>query len=89
VSAFGIRADGRAFLIDDTIEHLPEDGQAGLTGEGSGPIDAAVSRDGAYLYVLNGGTDSISIFAIDAHGDLSEVGQVTGLDGSAVGIAAG
>jgi 6-phosphogluconolactonase (cycloisomerase 2 family) len=89
VSAFGIRSDGRAFLVDGTIENLPEDGQAGLTGEGSSPIDAAVSRDGQYLYVLNGGTDSVSVLAIDTHGDLSEVGQVTGLAASSVGIAAG
>jgi 6-phosphogluconolactonase (cycloisomerase 2 family) len=89
VSAFSIRPDGRTFLVDGTIENLPEDGQAALTGEGSSPIDAAISRNGQFLYVLNGGTDSISVFAIDAHGDLSEVGQVTGLAASSVGIAAG
>ncbi len=89
VSAFGIRFDGRAFLIDATIENLPADGKAALTGEGSSPIDATISADGQYLYVLNGGTDSISIFSIDAHGDLTEVGQVTGLAASTVGIVTG
>ena len=89
VSAYGVRFDGRAFLIDATIEHLPEDGQAGLTGEGSAPIDASIGPDGQFLYVLNGGTASISIFAIDAQGNLTEAGQVSGLAATSVGIVAG
>ncbi len=89
VSAFGIRYDGRAFLIDATLEHRPEDGKAGLTGDGSSPIDASVSQDGQFLYVLNGSADSISIFAVDGRGNLTDAGTVTGLASSTVGIVAG
>jgi 6-phosphogluconolactonase (cycloisomerase 2 family) len=66
---------------------LNADGQTGLTGAGSGPIDAIDAGDGQFLYVLNAGDDSISIFGINADGSLSDLGKVTGLAPSTVGLA--
>jgi 6-phosphogluconolactonase len=79
VSAYGVNSDGSLSLID---------GRAGVTGEGTGPIDMAVSHNGQYIYVLNGRVPSISGFAVQADGRLEAVGTFAGLPAGAVGIAA-
>jgi 6-phosphogluconolactonase (cycloisomerase 2 family) len=81
VSGYVIDAGGALDLLDS-------DGQTGLTGAGSSPIDAAIDGSGQFLYVLNGGDDSISIFRVNGDGSLSELGKVVGLAISSVGIAA-
>jgi 6-phosphogluconolactonase (cycloisomerase 2 family) len=80
VSGYDVGADGALTL-------LSADGQTGLTGEGSAPIDAIHAGDGQFLYILNGGDDSISAFEINDDGSLTEIGKITGLAASAVGIA--
>jgi 6-phosphogluconolactonase (cycloisomerase 2 family) len=79
VSAYRIDTDGSLSLID---------GDAGITGEGTSPIDAAVSNSGQYLYVLNGRTHNISAFAIQADGTLISIGTFEGLPASSAGIIA-
>jgi 6-phosphogluconolactonase len=61
-------------------------GAAGITGDGTSPLDATVSNDGQYLYVLNGRTHNISGFAIQADGTLVNVGMFEGLPAGSVGI---
>lgn len=80
VSGYGLGGDGSLSLLN-------ADGRTGLTGDGSLPIDAIDAGDGQFLYVLNDGDDSISIFGINPDGSLTDLGKVTGLAASSVGIA--
>jgi 6-phosphogluconolactonase (cycloisomerase 2 family) len=61
---------------------------AALTGNGSSPIDAALSNNSKFLYVLNSGNESISAFAVDNDGSLSHIQNVMGLPDGATGLAA-
>lgn len=77
VSAYRVETDGSLSLVD---------GAAGITGNGTSPIDATVSNDGQYLYVLNGRTHNISAFSIQADGALLHVGTFEGLPAGSAGI---
>lgn len=77
VSAYQVGTDGSLSLIN---------GAAGITGDGTSPIDASVSNDGQYLYVLNGKTHNISAFGIQADGTLYKVGTIEGLPAGSAGI---
>lgn len=77
VSAYRVGTDGSLSLIN---------GAAGITGDGTSPIDATVSNDGQYLYVLNGKTHNISAFGIQADGTLYKVGTIEGLPAGSAGI---
>jgi 6-phosphogluconolactonase (cycloisomerase 2 family) len=79
IAAYRVNGDG-------TIELL--DGQAGLPGAGSTPIDAALSVDSQYLYTLNAGAHSITGFAVNADGSLTLIGGASGLIAGTVGLAA-
>ena len=61
--------------------------QAGLTGDGSTPIDMALSNNGQFLYALNAGTSTISAFRVRADGGLVSLGEASTPAG-AVGLAA-
>jgi Lactonase, 7-bladed beta-propeller len=54
----------------------------------SGATDSAVSSDGRYLYVEEGGAGTIAEFQVGPAGALSEVGSITGLSAPMEGIAA-
>jgi 6-phosphogluconolactonase len=77
VSAYQVGTDGSLSLIA---------GAAGITGDGTSPVDATVSNDGQYLYVLNGKTHNISAFAIQADGTLHNVGMFEGLPAGSAGV---
>jgi 6-phosphogluconolactonase (cycloisomerase 2 family) len=77
VSAYRVGTDGSLSLIA---------GDAGITGNGTSPIDASVSNDGQFLYVLNGGTHNISAFAVQADGTLVSIGTFEGLPVGSAGI---
>lgn len=79
ISAYRVSKGGSIELLN---------GQAGLTGAGSAPIDAAVSGNSRYLYTLNAGAHTITGFAVSADGGLSPIGGVGGLLAGAVGLAA-
>ncbi len=80
VSGFQVSPNG-------SLELLDADGRTGETGPGSRPIDAIISSDGQTLYVLNGGTDTVTAFRIAADGSLTNLGDVS-IPAGSVGITA-
>jgi 6-phosphogluconolactonase (cycloisomerase 2 family) len=52
------------------------------------PIDAALSNNSKFLYVLNAGNETISVFALGNDGSLDHIQNVTGLPDGATGIIA-
>jgi 6-phosphogluconolactonase len=66
---------------------LDANGKSGNTG--ASPTDEAISQNGQFLYTVNGGSHTISSFAISqATGDLSPAGASVAVPVGAVGIAA-
>ncbi len=53
-----------------------------------GPIDAALSSNSKYLYILNAGSHTIGVYAVANNGSLSSVQTVTGIPVGANGLAA-
>jgi 6-phosphogluconolactonase (cycloisomerase 2 family) len=78
ISSYRIEKSGAISLLE---------AQAGLTGEGSSPIDMALSRNGQFLYALGTAGGTISIFEIQADGSLESLGSVD-VPVGAVGLAA-
>lgn len=65
---------------------LTADGRTGVTGADSFPSDMAISGDGRHLYVLNLGTQTIGVFALETDGSLVLQPFVGGIPSSAVGM---
>jgi len=78
ISSYRIENHGKLTLVE---------AQAGLTGDGSSPIDMALSNNGRFLYALNSGTSTISAFRVKSDGSLDALGDVNVPAGS-VGLAA-
>jgi 6-phosphogluconolactonase len=82
VSAYSVNELGELSLVEPS-------GVSGITG--ANPVDLAITPNGAYLYTVNAGAGTISMFEVDAGtGALTPLGEVDGLpfhDG-AVGIVA-
>lgn len=78
ISSYRIEKDGSITLLE---------AQAGLTGEGSSPIDMALSNNGQFLYALGAASDTISIFQVMESGGLEPLGSVS-VPAGAVGLAA-
>jgi len=78
ISSYRIGKEGAITLLN---------AQAGLTGDGSMPIDMALSRDGKFLYALGSGSSTISIFGVKANGSLVPLGE-TDVPAGSVGLAA-
>ena len=81
VSAYRVALDGAVSLIG-------ADGRAADTGEGSKPIDMALTRNDRHLYVLDSGTAQLSGFSVANDGTLTPAGTTNGLPATAVGLAA-
>jgi 6-phosphogluconolactonase len=81
ISGYGIGRDGTLTLLD-------ADGRTGVTGAGSSPLDAALSRASRFLYTLNGGTNDIAGFRVRADGSLEPIGALGGLPAGAAGLVA-
>lgn len=79
---------GYAIAFDGQIELLDDHGRTGVTGDGSGPNDVAISSDGQFLYSLNRGSSSIGAFRISADGSLTPLPFTGGLPATANGLAA-
>jgi 6-phosphogluconolactonase (cycloisomerase 2 family) len=83
ISGFRIGSDGSLSLLNTN-------GISGTTGNGSSPIELAVSRDSRFLFTLNSGTNELSGFDISSNGSLGPLnpaattGLPTGLNGLAV-----
>jgi len=60
---------------------------AGATGAGSSPIDAALSVNSKFLYVLSSGTSTISVFEVGNDGSLTSLQTMTGVPVGATGLA--
>jgi 6-phosphogluconolactonase len=79
---------GYSIDFDGTIDLLDADGRTAVTGEGSAPIDMAISDGGRFLYALNSGTNSIGAFRVHSDGSLTRLQFVGGLPSGANGLAA-
>jgi len=82
ISGYRIHRNGSITLFDDG-------GNTASTGAGSSPIDMALSNNSQYLYCLNAGNWTISVFRINnRHGGLKPVQILNGLPAGSVGLAA-
>jgi 6-phosphogluconolactonase len=80
ISGYRIDAGGNLALLD-------ADGSTAVTGEGSLPVDMAISGDGRKLYALNTGTQTVGVFDVQADGGLAPQPYVGGVPTGAVGMA--
>lgn len=71
--------------VDGTISLTVASGVAATTA--NKPLDAALSSDGKYLYVIDANDHSLSTYAVNADGSLTRQPDVLGLPASAEGIA--
>ncbi len=81
ISGFRVRHNGGLQLLN-------ADGVTGATGEGSRPIDMALSGNSRYLYSLNSGNGTISAFRVNANGSLDALPGLSGIPAGANGLAA-
>lgn len=69
ISGYAVGANGSLRLIT-------ADGRTGVTGPGSTPLDMDVTRDGRFLYVIEGGTGNVMGFSIGRDGSLAPMADV-------------
>jgi len=81
ISGYRVEPDGQLELLDN-------DGQTGVTGEDSHPLDIAISSDGSYLYVLNGGSQTVGAFELQLGGGLVPLPYAGGIPTGSVGLVA-
>jgi 6-phosphogluconolactonase (cycloisomerase 2 family) len=79
ISSYEITRDGTLSLLNPT---------AAVTGKGTAPTDMALSSDSRFIYVREGGSNSVGGLQVEANGSLTPVGSVDGVPASAQGIAA-
>jgi 6-phosphogluconolactonase (cycloisomerase 2 family) len=79
---------GYAIDFDGTIELLDADGRTAVTGDGSAPVDLALTDSGRFLYSLNSGTNTIGAFRVHSDGSLAQLPFTGGLPSGANGLAA-
>lgn len=73
---------------DGSLRLTTHDGVAARTGEGSAPIDLALSGNGTYLFALSAANGTISAFRVLANRKLIRVPGVSGLPSTLNGLAA-
>ena len=78
ITAYSVTTDGSLSLLAN--------GVSGTTG--MGPTDEAVTEGNDFLYVLNSGSHSLSIFGLNSAGTLTKKQDYTGLPANAVGLVA-
>jgi len=71
-----------------SLRLLNASGVTASTGTGSKPLDATISNDSRYLYVLTPGTSNVQGFAIGWDGSLTALTPVGGIPASASGLIA-
>jgi 6-phosphogluconolactonase len=81
ISAFKVARDGSLKLTSD-------DGVAAHTGEGSAPIDMALSHNGRYLFALSASNGTIAAFRVIDNSRLRPVPGASGLPVTVNGLAA-
>jgi len=82
ISGFQVDHNGNIQLLD-------ADGRTGVTGDGSAPIDMALSGNSRFLYALGSGNGTISAFRVDlGDGSLKPIPGASGLPAGVNGLAA-
>jgi 6-phosphogluconolactonase (cycloisomerase 2 family) len=79
ISSYSVGRDGSLTLLNS---------QAAFIGNGSHPIDMALSTNSHYLYALASNAQTINAFQVQADGSLTPIGSVGGLPASMSGLAA-
>ena len=79
---------GYSVGFSGALRLLNGDGITANTGSGSTPLDAAMSNDNRFLYILTPGSSNIQGFTISPDGILSPLTEATGIPASASGLAA-
>jgi 6-phosphogluconolactonase len=67
---------------------LDADGRTASTGDGSAPIDMAITGNGRFLYALSAANQTLSEFRVERDGRLAPIGTLTDLPAAANGLAA-
>lgn len=80
VSGYEIQPDGSLSLLDT-------DGVTASTGEGSHPVDMAISKNGRFLYVSSTASQEIIAYRVNADGALEFVQQLKNLPAGFNGLA--
>ncbi len=78
---------GFRVLENGELELLNQDGRTGVTGDGSGPVDIMISRDGRFLYSLLNGSHEIAVFEIGSDGSLNPLPFESGIPMGVNGLA--
>jgi len=81
ISGFRIAPDGNLMLLDT-------DGVTAQLPAGSGPLDLSLTDNGKFLYTLNSANGTISGYALNADGSLTELGIFNGLPVGSNGLVA-
>jgi 6-phosphogluconolactonase len=81
VTGFSVAPSGR-------LQTITPGGATANTGAGSAPADLDFSIGNRFLYVRNGGNNTISVFSTGEGGSLTPVATVTGLPAGTTGLAA-
>jgi 6-phosphogluconolactonase (cycloisomerase 2 family) len=79
---------GYSVAFNGALRLLSADGQTANTGSGSTPLNAAISNDNRFLFVLTPGSGNVQGFAISLDGSLTSLSQVAGIPASASGLVA-
>jgi 6-phosphogluconolactonase len=79
ISSYSLSREGFLSLLNPT---------AGAMATGSAPTDMALSDDSRFLYVRDGGKNTVAGFRVESGGSLTPVGSVSGIPAGAQGIAA-
>ena len=69
---------GFKVMADGSLRELNMDGKTAMTGDGSFPVDMAVSPDGGMLYALLPGAKSLAAYRIGMDGTLMMAGKASG-----------
>jgi len=77
---------GYRIAFDGSLQLLNVNGQTAITGNGSSPIDAALSNDSRFLFVLTPGSQNIQGFGVSPDGALIPVSNAPGIPPSANGL---
>ena len=80
MSGFAIASDGSISLLD-------ADGRTAVLPRGAFPLDAVVSSDSKYLYVLEGKLPGIAGFQIQSDGSLVQIQDLRGTPRTSWGLA--
>ncbi len=77
-----------SYLIGDDGSLTLLDARAGVTGDGSSPIDLAITKDGRFIYVIKASSGTVGGFQVEKDGSLTPLPDAGSLPPGTQGIAA-